>query len=60
MFIEFTIKGSRATGYEWTYVLNLNIQVDIEVSNYSNKEDIMLVNEYAIFCPHAHWQYELS
>ena len=45
VFIEFTIRHWRAIGNDWTGVLN--IEIDNDVSNYSNEENIMIINEYA-------------
>ena len=47
VFVEFTIRDWRAAGYDWTDILQANIKIDNQVSNNSNEENNMIVNEYA-------------
>ncbi len=44
-FIEFTLRHWRAIGGDWTDALNS--EIDNDVSNNSNEENIMIINEYA-------------
>ena len=44
-FIEFTIRHWRAIGGDWTDALNS--EIDNDVSNNSDEENIMIINEYA-------------
>ena len=43
-FIEKTIRHWRAIGGDWTDALNS--EIDNDVSNNSNEENIMIINEY--------------
>ena len=45
IFVEFTLRHWRAIGGDWTDAFNS--EIDNDVSNNSNEENIMIINEYA-------------